>query len=89
MTTTYDNTKKGRSKVPHKPGAYNLKNRKGETVYTGMTSDGNTRIKQHHRDKNKHFPKFTFTETPTRKQADGIENKRLKRKKPKMNKMKK
>jgi len=75
---TYKNTPKGRSKLPSKPGAYNLKNRNGKTVYTGETKNLNSRIKDHHYDKSKHFSYITITPTKSKQRAEKIEKKRLK-----------
>ena len=69
MGKTYKNTPKGRSKLPSKPGTYNLKNRNGETVYTGMTKNLNRRIKEHHYSKSKHFSYITITLTKSKQQA--------------------
>lgn len=83
---TYKNTPKGRSGIPTKPGAYNLRNRNGEIIYTGITENLKRRIKEHHYDKSKHFAYITITSTKTKKQAKNIETKRLKYKKPRLNK---
>lgn len=89
MAKSYKNTKKGRSKVPKKPGAYNLKNKTGKTVYTGETNDTHRRIGEHHRDSKKHFAYATVTQTRTKAAANRIEDKRLSVKKPPQNKKKK
>lgn len=89
MSKIYSNTKKSRSEIPKKPGAYNLKNRKSETVYTGMTNNLKRRIKEHHYDKSKQFASVTVKPTKTKAQANRIENRRLSSKKPKENKTKK
>ena len=86
MAKTYKNTPKGRSELPSKPGTYNLKNRNGETIYTGMTKNLNRRIKEHYYDKSKHFSYITFTPTKSKQQAKRIEKKRLKYHKPSLNK---
>lgn len=86
MGKTYKNTPKGRSELPSKPGTYNLKNRNGETIYTGMTKNLNRRIKEHHYDKSKHFSYITFISTKSKQQAKKIEKKRLKYHKPSLNK---
>lgn len=84
----YPNSRKRRNRIPQSAGAYNLKNRKGKTVYTGMTKNLRQRIKQHHYDKSKHFSHFTVTPTKTKAEANKIENNRLKRKKPRGNRKK-
>ena len=86
MGKTYKNTPKGRSELPSKPGAYNLKNRNGETIYTGMTKNLKKRIKEHHYDKSKHFSYITIKPTKSKQQAKTIEKKRLKYHKPSLNK---
>jgi len=83
---TYKNSPKGRSELPSKPGTYNLKNRNGETIYTGMTKNIKRRIKEHHYDKSKHFSYITFISTKSKQQAKKIEKKRLKYHKPLLNK---
>lgn len=89
MTKSYPNTKKGRSKVPKKPGAYNLKDRSGRTVYTGETNDTHRRIGEHYRDSKKQFAYTTVTQTRTKAAANRLEDKRLSRRKPPQNKKKK
>ena len=89
LTKSYPNTKKGRSEIPKKAGAYNLKNRGGTTVYTGMTKNLNQRIKQHHNDKTKHFSSASVSPTKTKAKAKQVEKSRLSNKKPKYNKTKK
>lgn len=86
MGSSHPNTKKGRSKIPSKPGAYNLKDRNGHVVYTGMTKDLNRRVKEHHYDKSMHFAKVSITPTKTKSSADKIEDRRLKSRKPPQNK---
>ena len=83
---TYKNSPKGRSEIPAKPGTYNLRNRNGKVIYTGMTNDLKRRIKEHHYDKSKHFTYITITSTKTKQQAKKIEMKRLKYHKPSLNK---
>ena len=85
----YSNTKKSRNYIPKKSGVYNLKNRQGNTVYTGMTKNLNRRIKEHHYDKSKHFTHVSITPTKTKAQANKIEDRRLSNKKPAYNKKKK
>ena len=89
LTKSYPNTKKGRSELPKIAGAYNLKNRQGTTVYTGMTKNLNQRIKQHHYDKSKHFTSVSVTPTKSKAKAKQVERNRLSNKKPKYNKKKK
>lgn len=89
MTKSFSNTKKGRSEIPKKSGAYNLKNSQGKTVYTGMTKNLNQRIKQHHYDKKKHFAAASVTPTKSKAKAKQVEKKRLSNNKPKYNKKKK
>ncbi len=86
MTKSYSNTKKGRSEIPKTAGAYNLKNRQGKTVYTGMTKNLNQRIKQHHYDKTKHFTSASVSPTKTKAKAKQVEKNRLSNNKPKYNK---
>lgn len=89
LKKTYPNTKKNRSQIPKSPGAYNLKNRQGQTVYTGMTKNLNRRIKEHHYNKSKHFSRVAITPTKTKGQANRYEDRRLSNKKPAYNKKKK
>jgi len=89
LTNSYPNTKKGRSEIPKKPGAYNLKNRQGTTVYTGMTKNLNQRIKQHHYNKSKHFMSVIVTPTKSKNRAKQVERNRFSNKKQKYNKKKK
>lgn len=89
MKKTYTNTKKSRNQIPKSPGVYNLKNRQGKTVYTGMTKNLNRRIKEHHYDKSKHFDRVAITQTKSKAQANKIEDRRLSSKKPAQNKKKK
>ena len=85
----YPNTKKSRSQITSGPGTYNLKDRNGKTVYTGMSKNVKQRVKQHHYDKSKHFASVCVTPTKTRKEANQLENRRLKQHKPPENKMSK
>jgi len=85
---TYPNTKKGRSQVPSRPGAYNLRNRSEKVIYTGETKDLNRRIKEHHYDRSKQFSKVSITPTKSKASAEKIEQKRLKSGKPPQNKRK-
>ncbi len=89
LKKTYTNTKKSRNEIPKSPGVYNLKNRQGQTVYTGMTKNLNRRINEHHYDKSKHFARVAITPTKTKAQANKIEDSRLSNKKPAHNKKKK
>ncbi len=89
LKKTYSNTKKSRSQIPRSPGAYNLKNRQGQTVYTGMTKNLNRRIKEHHYDKTKQFTRVAITPTKTKSQANKVEDIRLSNKKPAKNKKRK
>ena len=88
MVKKYPNTPKSRKKIPSSPGAYNLKNKKGKTVYTGETKNLRRRIGEHNRDKSKHFSNVTITPTPSKTKAKQVEKKRLKNKKPPENKKK-
>lgn len=83
---TYKNTSMGRSKIPAKPGTYNLRSRNGEVIYTGLTNNLKRRIKEHHYDRSSQFSYVTFSKAKTKKQAKSIEMKRLKRRKPILNK---
>lgn len=89
MAKTYKNTKKGRNKIPKKPGAYNLKDKGSKTTYTGSSKNVHGRIAEHHRDPNMHFSSLTITQTSTKSQAKGIEKTRIKHHKPPKNKTKK
>ncbi len=89
LVKIFKNTPKGRSELPSRPGAYNLKNQKGEVIYTGMTENLNRRIKEHHYDKSKHFAYITITPTKSKHEANMIENNRLKYHKSALNKKKK
>ncbi|MFX1394821.1 MAG: GIY-YIG nuclease family protein [Promethearchaeota archaeon] len=86
MVKTYPNTKKSRNLIPKKPGAYNLKDKSGKVVYTGMTKDLNRRVKEHHYDKSKHFASVSITPTRSKSKAKTIEKRRLKSNKPSENK---
>ncbi len=86
MAKTYKNTKKGRKKIPKKPGVYNLKDKGGKTIYTGSSKNVHRRIPEHHRDKKKHFASAFITITPTKIKATKIEKKRIKARKPQLNK---
>lgn len=63
MDKTYKNTAKGRSEIPKKPGTYNLKNKKGVVIHTGITTNLKRRIKEHHYDKSKNFTYITIITT--------------------------
>lgn len=88
MTKKTNKTKENISNLPLKDGNYNLFNRKGEVAYTGK---GNIkeRISAHSRDPNKPFTSFTFNLEPSTKKREQIEEKRIKRYKPSLNKQKK
>ncbi len=88
LVKTYSNTKKGRTSIPSTPGAYTLKDQKGNPKYQGMTKNLNRRIKEHHYDKSKHFAKASVTPTKSKSQAKRIEKKRLSNRKPAYNKKK-
>lgn len=85
MGKTYKNTPKGRSEIPIQPGAYNLRKRNGEVIYTGMTSNLKRRITEHHYDRKKRFSYITITETKTKQKAKKVESKRLRYSKPSKN----
>ena len=85
MGKTYKNTPKGRSEIPTQPGAYNLRKRNGEVIYTGMTSNLKRRITEHHYDRLKNFSYITITETKTKQQAKRVKTKRLSYRKPSKN----
>lgn len=63
------NNDKGRSEVPRRPGAYNLKDRRGRTIYTGSTNNLRRRIAEHSRDPTKHFSSFTVSSTRKEKKS--------------------
>jgi excinuclease UvrABC nuclease subunit len=86
MTSSHKNTKKGRESVPEKPGVYNLKNREGETTYTGHSNNVKKRIKQHHADPDKHFASVSVDTKKSKREAQSTEKKRLDKKKPRDNK---
>lgn len=88
MVKKYPNTPKSRKKIPSRPGAYNLKNLKGKTVYTGETKNLRRRVAEHNRDKSKHFSHVTITPTTSKTKAKQVEKKRLKNSKPPENKRK-
>ena len=88
MTGKQYNTKKGRKSLPEKSAVYNLKNRNGDTVYTGMTNNVKRRVGEHYRDKSKSFSSVTYNIKKTRNQANATENRRLAKKRPKYNKKK-
>jgi len=72
--------------IPNKSGAYNLRDRNGKVIYTGMTNDLNRRVKEHHYEKSKHFASVSITPTRSKSQAKVIEKQRLKSHKPSENK---
>jgi len=82
------NTPKGRKLLPSRPAVYNLKDRLGKTIYTGMTGNLKRRISVHHGTLNKHFQSLTYKLTRTRAQAGEIESNRLHLRKPLLNKKK-
>ena len=88
MVKKYPNTPKSRKKIPSRPGAYNLKNKKGKTVYTGETKNLRRRVAEHNRDEKKKFSYVTITPTPSKAKAKQVEKKRLKSSKPPENKKK-
>lgn len=63
VNKTYKNTPKGRSEIPKKSGAYNLRNKKGVVIHTGITTNLKRRIKEHHYDKSKKFTYITIITT--------------------------
>ncbi len=81
-------TKDNISNLPSKDGNYNLFNTKEEIVYTGQ---GNIkdRISSHSKDPKIPFTSYTFTLEPSAKKREQIEEKRIKRDKPPLNKQKK
>ena len=88
MTKKIVKTKKNISNLPSKMGNYNLLNRKGEIAYTGQ---GNIkdRISDHNNDTNKPFTSFTYNLEPSARKREQIEEQRIKRYKPPLNKQKK
>lgn len=88
MSKKYPNTPKSRKKIPAKPGAYNLKNRKGKTLYTGHSKNVRRRVNEHNQNKNLHFSYITVAQTTGKSKAHQIESNRLKNKKPPKNKRK-
>ena len=88
MTKKIKNIKENIAKLPSKDGNYNLFNRAGEVVYTGQGSIKN-RISDHKRAIDKHFAHFTYNLEPSAKRRNEIEEIRLKRYKPPLNKQKK
>lgn len=87
MTKKITKTKKNISNIPSKMGNYNLLSRKGETVYTGQ---GNIkdRIADHSNDTEKPFTSFTYNLEPSARKRKQIEEQRIKRYKPPLNKQK-
>lgn len=81
-------TKDNLSNIPSKDGNYNLFNAKGEIVYTGQGNVRN-RVSAHSKDPNIPFTSYTFKLEPSAKKRQQIEEKRLKRHKPPLNKQKK
>lgn len=81
-------TKENISNLPSKDGNYNLFNRKEEIVYTGQ---GNIkdRISTHSNDPNMPFTSYSYTLEPSARKRKEIEEKRIKRYKPRLNKQKK
>ena len=88
MTKKIKKTNENISNLPSKDGNYNLFNIKGEMAYTG---EGNIkeRISAHKRDDDKHFTDFTYNLEPSAKKRKEIEEKRIKRYNPPLNKQKK
>ena len=88
MTKKIKKTKENISNLPSKDGNYNIFNRKGEIVYTG---EGNIkeRISAHKRNDDKQFTDFTYNLEPSVKKRKEIEEKRIKKNKPPLNKQKK
>ena len=78
-------TKENISNLPSKDGNYNLFNRKEEIVYTGQ---GNIkdRISAHSNDPNMPFTSYSYTLEPSARKRKEIEEKRIKRYKPRLNK---
>ena len=88
MTKKIKKTKENISDLPSKDGNYNIFNRKGEMVYTGEGNIKN-RISAHKRDDDKHFTDLTYNLEPSAKKRKEVEEKRIKRYKPPLNKKKK
>ncbi len=86
MAKSKPNTKKGRSSAPESPGVYRLKAKDGKTNYEGSTNNLQRRIKEHHRDPNKHFSKFTYEQKESTRDARTKEKSDLKKDKPPENK---
>jgi excinuclease UvrABC nuclease subunit len=81
-------TKENISNLPSKDGNYNLFNTKEEIVYTGQ---GNIkdRISAHSKNQNITFTSYTFNLESSAKKREHIEEQRIKRYKPPLNKQKK
>ena len=81
-------TKENISNLPSKDGNYNLFNRKGDIVYTGQ---GNIkdRIYTHSNDPDMPFTSYTYNLEPSARKRNEIEEQRIKRYKPPLNKQKK
>lgn len=81
-------TKENISNLPSKDGNYNLFNTKGNIVYTGQ---GNIkdRISAHSKAPNIPFTSYTFNLESSAKKREQIEEQRIKRCKPPLNKQKK
>ena len=88
MTKKIKKTNENISNLPSKDGNYNIFNRKGDMMYTG---EGNIkeRISTHKRDEDKHFTEFTYNLEPSAKKRKEIQEKRIKKHKPPLNKQKK
>ncbi len=88
MTRKIKKTKENISKLPSRDGNYNIFNTKGKVVYTG---EGNIseRISAHKRDDDKHFTHFTYNLEPSAKKRKEIQENRIKKYKPPLNKQKK
>jgi len=88
MTKKNKKTNENISNLPNNDGNYNLFNRKGDVVYTG---EGNIkdRISAHKRDDDKHFTDLTYNLESSPEKRKEIEEKRIKKYKPPLNKQKK
>lgn len=88
MTKKIKKTKESISILPSKDGNYNLFNRRGDIVYTGQGNIKN-RISTHSNEPDMPFTSFTYNLEPSARKREQIEEQRIKRHKPPLNKQKK
>jgi len=86
MKKEYPNTPKSRREIPCIPGAYSLKNKKGDIIYTGESNCMKRRMREHHSNKGLRFSSVIITPTKSKSYAKNIEHIRLMSKMPEKNK---